>query len=234
MPRATGIDNHRSEAMAKKRAAKSRAWNKGIKLGQKDAFTPDQAKRIRQVLARRGRTPQAKAAGPMRLVQGIGKRAWKMDCCVWQETRGLCFPRPCRRASSSDDCSANEPSAEKLDCRGGARPQEVRHRILTTHKGSPHLEWHRRYRDSPGALGPHEDRVHSALLTHRQEIRPDHYFSSLRYLISAHIQGRSRLGMAAMLPPVPIVRSASVSRPSGGQVDSFLSATSRLMQCSKR
>ena len=40
--------------MAKKRAAKRRAWNKGIELGQKDAFTPDQAKRIRQVLARRG------------------------------------------------------------------------------------------------------------------------------------------------------------------------------------
>ena len=40
--------------MAKKRAAKWRAWNKGIELGQKDAFTPDQAKRIRQVLARRG------------------------------------------------------------------------------------------------------------------------------------------------------------------------------------
>jgi integrase len=40
--------------MAKKRAAKRRAWNKGIELGQKDAFTPGQAKRIRQVLARRG------------------------------------------------------------------------------------------------------------------------------------------------------------------------------------
>src|SRR6266567_4756712 len=40
--------------MAKKRAAKRRVWNKGIELGQKDAFTPDQAKRIRQVLARRG------------------------------------------------------------------------------------------------------------------------------------------------------------------------------------
>ena len=40
--------------MAKKRAAKWRAWNKGIELGQKDAFTPDQAKRIRQVLTRRG------------------------------------------------------------------------------------------------------------------------------------------------------------------------------------
>src|ERR1700730_15664684 len=40
--------------MAKKRASKWRAWNKGIELGQKDAFTPDQAKRIRQVLARCG------------------------------------------------------------------------------------------------------------------------------------------------------------------------------------
>ena len=40
--------------MAKKRAAKWRAWNKGIELGQKDAFTPDQVKRIRQILARRG------------------------------------------------------------------------------------------------------------------------------------------------------------------------------------
>jgi site-specific recombinase XerD len=40
--------------MAKKRAAKSRAWNKGIELGQKDAFTPDQVKRIRNALARRG------------------------------------------------------------------------------------------------------------------------------------------------------------------------------------
>lgn len=40
--------------MAKKRAVKWRAWNKGIELGQKDAFTPDQVKQIRKVLARRG------------------------------------------------------------------------------------------------------------------------------------------------------------------------------------
>jgi len=40
--------------MTKKRAAKSRAWNKGIELGQKDAFTLDQVKRIRKVLTRRG------------------------------------------------------------------------------------------------------------------------------------------------------------------------------------
>jgi site-specific recombinase XerD len=40
--------------MAEKRPAKRRAWNKGIELGQKDAFTPDQVKRIRQLLPRRG------------------------------------------------------------------------------------------------------------------------------------------------------------------------------------
>src|SRR5438445_13575912 len=39
--------------MAKKRAGKRKAWNNGIELVQKDEFTPDQAKRIRQVLARR-------------------------------------------------------------------------------------------------------------------------------------------------------------------------------------
>src|ERR1700730_16109198 len=40
------------KVMAKKRAAKSRAWNKGIELGQKGAFTLDQVKRIRKVLTR--------------------------------------------------------------------------------------------------------------------------------------------------------------------------------------
>jgi integrase len=40
--------------MAKKRAAKQKAWNKGLKVGQKDAFTPDQVKRIRKALTRRG------------------------------------------------------------------------------------------------------------------------------------------------------------------------------------
>src|SRR6202011_3701020 len=100
----------------------------------------------------------------MRLIQGIGKRAWKMDCCIWQKTRGLYFPWPRRRASSSDDGPANEPSAEILGCRGGARSQEARKRIFTTDEGSPHLEWHRRYRGSPGALGPHEDRVNGYLM----------------------------------------------------------------------
>jgi hypothetical protein len=40
--------------MIKKRTVRKRAWNKGIEVGQKDAFTPDQVKRIRQVLADRG------------------------------------------------------------------------------------------------------------------------------------------------------------------------------------
>jgi integrase len=40
--------------MAKKRSVKMRAWNKGFEVGQKDAFTPAQVKRIRQVLANRG------------------------------------------------------------------------------------------------------------------------------------------------------------------------------------
>jgi len=40
--------------MAKKRIVKKRAWNKGLEFGQKDAFTPAQVKRIRQVLADRG------------------------------------------------------------------------------------------------------------------------------------------------------------------------------------
>src|ERR1700730_7229824 len=113
----------------------------------------------------------------MRLIQGIGKRAWKMDCCIWQKTYGLYFPWPRRRASSSDDGPANEPSAEILGCRGGARSQEVRKRIFTTDEGSPHLEWHRRYRGRP-----HEDRVNGEISTHRQKVRPDRNFSSLRYL----------------------------------------------------
>src|SRR6476646_7718228 len=39
--------------MAKKRTVK-RPWNKGFEIGQKDALTPAQVKRVRHVLARRG------------------------------------------------------------------------------------------------------------------------------------------------------------------------------------
>ena len=40
--------------MAKKRAAKRQAWNKGLEVGKRDGFTPDQVKRIRGLLADRG------------------------------------------------------------------------------------------------------------------------------------------------------------------------------------
>jgi integrase len=39
--------------MAKKRTVK-RPWNKGFEMGQKDALTPAQVKRVRHILARRG------------------------------------------------------------------------------------------------------------------------------------------------------------------------------------
>jgi integrase len=41
-------------ALKKKRATKRRAWNKGLEVGQKDAFTPAQVQQIRRVLAARG------------------------------------------------------------------------------------------------------------------------------------------------------------------------------------
>src|ERR1700730_12047982 len=40
--------------MAKKRAPKRRAWNKGLEVGKRDGFTPDQVKRVRSRLADRG------------------------------------------------------------------------------------------------------------------------------------------------------------------------------------
>ena len=40
--------------MAKKRAPKRRAWNKGLEVGKRDGFTPDQVKRIRGLIADRG------------------------------------------------------------------------------------------------------------------------------------------------------------------------------------
>src|ERR1700736_1989936 len=57
MPRAMGR-NQTSErkAMAKKRAPKRQVWNKGLEVGKRDGFTPDQVKRIRDLLADRGVT----------------------------------------------------------------------------------------------------------------------------------------------------------------------------------
>jgi integrase len=58
LPRCLGLwaeTEPRSEkAMAKKRAPKRRAWNKGLEVGKRDGFTPDQVKRIRGLLADRG------------------------------------------------------------------------------------------------------------------------------------------------------------------------------------
>ena len=42
------------KAMAKKRARKRQVWNKGLEVGKRDGFTPDQVKRIRGLLADRG------------------------------------------------------------------------------------------------------------------------------------------------------------------------------------
>jgi integrase len=42
------------KARKKRTAAKRQAWNKGLELGKRDAFTPDQVKRIRGLLVKRG------------------------------------------------------------------------------------------------------------------------------------------------------------------------------------
>src|SRR3981081_196475 len=58
LPRCLGLwpQNQTSErkAMAKNRAPKRRVWNKGLEVGKRDGFTPDQVKRIRGLLADRG------------------------------------------------------------------------------------------------------------------------------------------------------------------------------------
>src|ERR1700726_5356631 len=56
MPRAMGRNQTVGvkSAMAKKRARKRQAWNKGLEVGKRDGFTPDQVKRIRGVLRDRG------------------------------------------------------------------------------------------------------------------------------------------------------------------------------------
>jgi hypothetical protein len=41
------------KARKKKVAAKRQAWNKGLEIGKKHAFTPDQVKRIRRILVKR-------------------------------------------------------------------------------------------------------------------------------------------------------------------------------------
>src|SRR6202048_3036182 len=54
---ASGYEHKRTserKAMAKKQVRKRQAWNKGLEVGKRDGFTPDQVKRIRKLLADRG------------------------------------------------------------------------------------------------------------------------------------------------------------------------------------
>ena len=50
--------------MAKKQVRKRQAWNKGLEVGKRDGFTPDQVKRIRSLLADRG-VPRVQRFGPL-------------------------------------------------------------------------------------------------------------------------------------------------------------------------
>src|SRR6202022_3162199 len=56
MPRAMGRYHTVGvkSTMAKKRARKRQAWNKGLEVGKRDGFTPAQVKRIRSLLVDRG------------------------------------------------------------------------------------------------------------------------------------------------------------------------------------
>ena len=202
--------------MVKKQGAKRRPWNKDLEVGQKDAFTPAQVKRIRQVLTARGvsglrdlalfqvaidtmlhgsdlfnltvkdvqlpngnsyenRAQGRNAAGPMRLFQNDSQRTGKMDRRVSQEACRLPFPRPGHRFSSSNGGSTHEPSAEILDCRGGARSQELRQRILTTDKGSPHFERHRRFGDGSDAPRSRQDRINGEVCARAHNVRSNPY-----------------------------------------------------------
>ena len=164
MPPIAQISHRNEKAMAKKRIVKKPAWNKGLEVGQKDAFTPAQVKRIRQVLADRGvpglrelalfsvaidtmlpgsellnltvkdvalangtirpiievartrRKPPVRCVLSKATAQALGKWIAVSD----KKAYGLYFPWPWRRASSSDDGPANEPSSEILGYRCGA------------------------------------------------------------------------------------------------------------------
>jgi hypothetical protein len=60
----------------------------------------------------------------MHLVPGGGKGARKMNCRIWQKAHRSYFPWPWRRASSSDDGAANEPSAEFWVAEAGLDPKK--------------------------------------------------------------------------------------------------------------
>src|SRR5262245_51519881 len=109
----------------------------------------------------------------MRLLQDDSQRTWKMDCRVWREAWRLPFPRPRHSLSSSNGGSTHEPAAQTVDCRGGARSQEVRQRILTPDEGPPRLEGHRRFGDGSNALRSCEDRINSEVSTRAHHVRPN-------------------------------------------------------------
>ena len=227
MPRTTGIASHRSGKLWRKSARpKRRAWNKGIELGQKDAFTSDQVKQFER---------SSNAAETRGSEIWLFSRWRSIPCCRGRELLNLTV-KDVRRSDGTIwsvieiarrgrkpavRCALSEASANALEKwiamsgkkrtdyifsgRGdrSSRPMTVRQvsrllrlgfpkrgsthiEFLATDKGSPHLQWDRRYRDSPGALGPQEDQVHSALPAHRQKDRPNRNFPSLSYLISAH------------------------------------------------
>ena len=73
--------------MAKGQAAKRRAWNKGVEIGQKGALTPDQVRRIRQVLARRGNSGLRVR---LKTSSGITKLSQhEADGCKFQERQSV-------------------------------------------------------------------------------------------------------------------------------------------------
>jgi hypothetical protein len=87
----------------------------------------------------------------------------------------ITFSQAGHRVSSSNGGSTHEPSAEILDCRGRARSQEVRQRILTTDKGSPHFERHRRFGDGSDAPRSLEDRINGEVSARAHNVRPNRY-----------------------------------------------------------
>src|SRR6516225_9548359 len=109
----------------------------------------------------------------MRLLQDDSHRTWKMDRRVWREAWRLPFPRPRHPVSSSNGGSTHEPAPEIVDCRGGARSQEVRQRIFTTDEGSPRLEGHWRFGDSSNAVRSCEDRINGEVSARAHNVRPN-------------------------------------------------------------
>ena len=127
--------------------------------------------KIRSVIkvARRGAMPPVRCAFSKTTASALGK--W---IAVSRKKRAdYLFPGPGHRFSPSNGGSTHEPSAEILDCRGRAQSQEVRQRILTTDKGSPHFERHRRFGDGSDAPRSREDRINGEVPARAHNVRPN-------------------------------------------------------------